>query len=94
LGDPRGTRVRWRHTHPHALDELARRTRNELGISDYVPIAQQTVDAFAGVAGGRQWIHTDPARTEASPVGGTIAHGYLTLALAPALLVHEAARLS
>ena len=38
------------------------------------------------VTGDHQWIHTDPARAAASPFGGTIAHGYLTLALAPALL--------
>jgi acyl dehydratase len=68
------------------LDELASRAGTVLGASDYVTIDQDTIDAFADVTGDRQWIHTDPARAAASPFRGTIAHGYLTLALAPALL--------
>ncbi len=31
--------------------------------------------------GDDQWIHVDPARAAAGPFGGTIAHGYLSLAL-------------
>ena len=30
--------------------------------------------------------HTDPERARATPFGGTIAHGYYTLSLAPVLL--------
>jgi len=68
------------------LEELARRAGTEVGVSDYVPIRQETVDAFAEVTGDHQWIHCDPVRAAASPFGQTIAHGYLTLALAPTLL--------
>jgi acyl dehydratase len=68
------------------IDELARRAGTELGVSDFVSISQETVNRFAEVTGDHQWIHTDPARAATSPFGGTIAHGYLTLALAPALL--------
>ena len=68
------------------IDELARRASSELGASDYITISQQTVDAFADVTGDHQWIHTDPVQAAASPFGGTIAHGYLVLALAPMLL--------
>ena len=68
------------------LDELSARAGTELGVSDYVLISQETVDAFAGVTGDDQWIHTDPVRSANSPYGGTIVHGYLTLALAPKLL--------
>jgi acyl dehydratase len=68
------------------IDELARRAGTELGVSDFVSISQETVNRFAEVTGDHQWIHTDPARAAATPFGGTIAHGYLTLALAPALL--------
>ena len=68
------------------LDELASRAGTVLGASDYVTITQDTVDAFGEITGDRQWIHTDPARAAFSPFRGTIAHGYLTLALAPALL--------
>jgi acyl dehydratase len=68
------------------VEELARRAGTELGVSDYVSIDQETVDAFAEVTGDRQWIHCDPVGAAESPFGGTIAHGYLTLALAPMLL--------
>ena len=68
------------------IEELVERAETELGVSDYVTIDQETVDEFAEVTGDRQWIHCDPARAAESPFGGTIAHGYLTLALAPMLL--------
>jgi acyl dehydratase len=68
------------------IDELTRRSGTELGVSDYTLVSQETVDSFADVTGDHQWIHTDPERAAASPFGGTIAHGYLTLALAPGLL--------
>jgi acyl dehydratase len=68
------------------IDVLAERAGTDLGASDWVTITQEAVDAFATVTGDHQWIHTDPERAAASPFGGTIAHGYFTLALAPALL--------
>ena len=66
------------------IDTLHQRAGTELGVSGDVLVSQGTVDAFAEVTGDHQWIHTDPVRAAASPFGGTIAHGYLTLA--PALL--------
>jgi acyl dehydratase len=68
------------------IDELTERAGTELGASDWVPVTQEAVDAFAAATGDHQWIHTDAARAADSPFGGTIAHGYYTLALAPALL--------
>src|SRR3954454_5604785 len=68
------------------IDELANRAGTELGVTDGVRVTQQMVNAFAEVTGDHQWIHTDPLRAAASPFGGTIAHGYLTLSLAPVLL--------
>ncbi len=49
-------------------------------------MSQAAIDAFADATGDDQWIHTDPERAAATPFGGTIAHGYYTLSLAPALL--------
>jgi acyl dehydratase len=69
-----------------SLEELAQRAGSELGVSDDVFVSQDMVDAFADVTGDHQWIHTDPFLAADSPFGGTIAHGYLTLALAPAML--------
>jgi acyl dehydratase len=53
----------------------------DLGYSDWLEISQQQVQQFADATGDQQWIHTDPERAAAGPFGGTIAHGYLTLAL-------------
>jgi acyl dehydratase len=68
------------------IDELRARVGAELGVSGWQSVEQQTIDTFAEVTGDRQWIHTDPELARTSPFGGTIAHGYYTLALAPALL--------
>ncbi len=35
------------------------------------------------MTGDHQWIHVDPERARQTPFGGTIAHGYYTLSLAP-----------
>ena len=57
-----------------------------LGVSDWTDIDQARIDAFAEVTGDHQWIHVDPERARSeSPFGGTIAHGFLTLSLIPAL---------
>jgi acyl dehydratase len=68
------------------IDDLRTRTGDELGVSDWHEVPQATIDAFAEVTGDRQWIHTDAERARTSQFGGTIAHGYYTLALAPTLL--------
>jgi len=59
----------------------------EFGPSDWVLIDQRRIDLFADATGDHQWIHTDPERAKReSPFGKTIAHGHLTLSLAPWLL--------
>ncbi|GAB3039597.1 MaoC family dehydratase [Spirosoma pulveris] len=58
-----------------------------LGETDYLTITQEMVNLFAEATGDHQWIHTDPARAvEESPFKTTIAHGFLTLSLAPRLM--------
>ncbi len=59
----------------------------ELGYSVWHTIDQTRIDAFAAATGDHQWIHVDRDRAaRESPFGGTVAHGFLTVALAPALL--------
>jgi acyl dehydratase len=65
------------------LDELKQAEGEELGVSDWHTITQSDIDAFADVTGDHQWIHVDPERAKDTPFGGTIAHGYFTLSLAP-----------
>jgi acyl dehydratase len=65
------------------LDEVRAHVGKELGVSDWHEVTQEKVDAFAAVTGDDQWIHVDRERAARSPFGGTIAHGYYTLSLAP-----------
>lgn len=52
------------------------------GPSEWRQVTQEDIDAFARLAGDRQWIHVDVERCEReSPFGTTIAHGTLTLAM-------------
>lgn len=55
----------------------------ELGETAPVIVTQEMVDTFAHLTGDVQWIHCDPERAAASPLGGTVAHGFLTLSLVP-----------
>ncbi len=58
----------------------------EVGLSDWVVIDQNRIDQFAEATTDYQWIHVDTERcAREMPNGRTIAHGYLTLALIPAL---------
>ncbi|MDX8033396.1 MaoC family dehydratase [Lentzea sp. BCCO 10_0856] len=65
----------------HGLEELKALAGKDLGYTDWLQIDQGRVDTFADATDDHQWIHTDPERAATGPFGGTIAHGYLTLAL-------------
>jgi len=67
----------------NGLDEVKAHQGKELGVSDWLLVTQEKVNAFAEVTGDDQWIHIDVERAKQSPFGGTIAHGYYTLSLAP-----------
>lgn len=72
--------------HPAQLRPLI---GTEIAVSDWVDVGQDRIDRFAAATGDNQWIHMDPVRAaNESPFGGTIAHGFLTLSLIPALLGH------
>ncbi|MFJ6167092.1 MaoC family dehydratase [Micromonospora orduensis] len=68
-----------------SLDELATAVGETLGPGPWQRIEQSRVDLFADATDDHQWIHLDPVRAAAGPFGGTIAHGYLTLSMLPAL---------
>ena len=71
----------------NGIDELKALVGEHIGYSDYMEISQERVNLFADATGDRQWIHIDVERAKKeSPFGGPIAHGYLTLSLAPVLL--------
>jgi acyl dehydratase len=65
--------------------ELLSLAGKDLGATDWVPVTQADIDAFAQATGDHQWIHVDPQRAASGPFRTTVAHGYLTLALLPPL---------
>ncbi len=64
---------------PASFDELTALIGKELGPTDWHDVTQERVNAFADATGDHQWIHIDPERAAASPLGGTIAHGLYSL---------------
>jgi acyl dehydratase len=70
---------------PVSIDQFIALAGSEIGISGWFTIDQKRIDAFAEVTEDRQFIHVDPEAARASPFGGTIAHGFLTLAMLSAL---------
>jgi acyl dehydratase len=59
----------------------------EIAVSDWMDVTQDQINLFAQATGDFQWIHVDVERAKAeSPYGGTIAHGYFSLSVIPALL--------
>jgi len=70
-------------THIDGIDDLESRVGQHLGYSAWHTITPEQVQKFAEATGDFQWIHLDEERAKAGPFGTTIAHGYLTLSLAP-----------
>lgn len=66
-----------------SLRKLKAMVGREVGLSDWFPITQERIDAFAEATEDRQWIHVDPERAARTPLGGTVAHGFLLLSLVP-----------
>ena len=70
------------------INTLEQFVGQELGVSDWLTVDQERINEFADCTGDHQWIHVDIERAQReSPLGSTIAHGYLTLALLSAMLM-------
>ncbi len=70
----------------YTLARIADFVGKELGVSEWITIDQRRIDDFAASTGDRQWIHVDVERARREgPFGTTIAHGFLTLSLVPAM---------
>ena len=52
-----------------------------LGYTDWQEMTQERVNQFADATDDHQFIHVDPERAKATPFGGTVAHGFLSLSL-------------
>ncbi len=70
----------------HAVAEFHDLEGKHLGYSQWRLVDQHRVDQFADATDDHQWIHVDAERAASGPFGGTIAHGYLTLSMAPTFM--------
>src|ERR1700719_2211671 len=67
-------------------NEIKSAVGTEIGTSDWIEVAQARINLFAEATCDEQWIHVDQERANKElPGGTTIAHGLLSLALAPLL---------
>ena len=65
--------------------ELQNKVGETIGTSDWIEVTQDRINQFAEATGDFQFIHVDAEKAKLTPFGGTIAHGFLTLSLIPAL---------
>ena len=68
-----------------SVDDLRKAVGTDLGYGEWMEVDQAKIDMFADATGDHQWIHVDPEAAGAGPFKTTVAHGFLTLALLPAL---------
>ncbi len=66
-------------------EELKALVGSTVGVSDWLTVDQPMIDKFAEATGDHQFIHVDVEKAKLTPFGGTIAHGFLSLSLMPAL---------
>jgi acyl dehydratase len=66
------------------ISELKSLVGQEVGVSDWFTLDQDRINRFADVTEDHQWIHVDVERAQ-KEIGGTIAHGFLTLSMMSAM---------
>jgi len=65
------------------LADLEASVGNEIGLTDWMTIDQESINAFAKLTHDEQWIHVDPVRSaKESPYKKPIAHGFMVLSFA------------
>ncbi len=69
-----------------SLEDATALIGEDLGASDWTLVDQARINGFAEVTGDHQFIHVDPVAAAATPFGGTIAHGFLTMSLIASLM--------
>ena len=82
-----------------SLAEIRSKIGSAVGSSDWIEIGQDRITAFADATEDHQFIHVDPSAAAAAGLGGTIAHGFLSLSLlsrmaADAMLVPDTTRMA
>ena len=67
------------------IEALREKIGTLVGTSNWHLLDQNRINQFAAVTHDEQFIHTDPEKAATTAFGSTIAHGFLTLALLPAM---------
>ncbi len=70
----------------YSFEDLEGTEGIDLGASAWMTVDQERINGFADATEDHQWIHLDAERAAETPIGSTIAHGYLLLSLVPKLL--------
>ena len=70
----------------YSFEDLEGTEGIDLGASEWLTVEQERINGFADATEDHQWIHLDAERAAETPIGSTIAHGYLLLSLVPKLL--------
>lgn len=76
-------------THEISWEEFKAYVGKEVGLTEWMSVTQERIDAFAGCTEDRQWIHTDKNKANLGPFGTTIAHSFLILSLLPYFNLHN-----
>jgi len=71
-----------------SIEDIRFKVGQEIGVSPWIEISQAAIDSFADITGDPQFIHVDPEAAKATPFGGTVAHGFLTLSLLSQMAAH------
>jgi acyl dehydratase len=82
-----------------SVDEIRGRIGSEVGVSGWLTIGQDRIDAFAEATEDRQFIHVDADAAARTPFGSTVAHGFLSLSMlsrmgAEAMLVPDGLKMA
>ena len=62
-------------------EEMASAVGTKFEPGDWIEVTQDRINTFADCTEDHQFIHVDAEKAAATPFGGTIAHGFLTLSL-------------
>lgn len=63
------------------LEMIQEHVGKEIGVSEWLEITQERINAFADVTDDRQWIHVNPLKARFGPFRKPIAQGFLILSL-------------
>jgi acyl dehydratase len=70
-----------------SLEEIKALAGEEVGVSGWIEVTQDRILQFADATDDHQWIHVDARRAATeSPYRTTVAHGFLSLSLLPAMV--------